>query len=406
VTVVFGNQWYGRASVFLNNVLKSQAREKEYSKSVTFSFTNGDILKIGEYGYGVLILTSVEFACAQTMPRNSAALVAFCGGLYHLTAPCAIPVNQAICQYYCETEGDIARCRDLNGSAEQVRERNSSDYPPGCFFHSGSGEHWMGYNHYDHGDSEPTSFDPSVNGRLCCGSMAITPTTTTTTRPWSPVIPKEGDRPPLQPLFSSDTPVIIDRPSNPRSGICKIFGDPHIRVFDAPKRGYQSMYRTGVFWIVKSDSVWIQGYYESAHKKRPMYTHVRKLAIGGPFLQGNTLMLEPTKIWWNGDGEIMNMGIDGEQSWTGMDGKVKVAMNIGSTKIKAYIDLPTDNILISVTIKLVGRNIIPLMSPVTLRATQITGQDGHCGNFNGIANDDLPDYRYEVEQKEKLIPYR
>ena len=106
-----------------------------------------------------------------------------------------------------------------------------------------------------------------------------------------------------------------------KSGDCVIWGDPHVLTFDAQQefvnqhpdpRAFLRMRSTGKndvvnvmeegqFWLVKSDDVHIQGRYN----KRPNAntTVLGGLAVGGPFLKGNTFIVRPLvgKITWNGD---------------------------------------------------------------------------------------------------------
>eukprot|EP00971_Amphidinium_carterae_P333042 6467535-Amphidinium_carterae.1 len=60
------------------------------------------------------------------------------------------------------------------------------------------------------------------------------------------------------------------------------------------------MYKYGDYWVVKSTDVHIQGRYWSSKYRGNSMT--RALAVGGPFLKGNLLMIEPLDgtVEWNG----------------------------------------------------------------------------------------------------------
>merc|ERR1740130_2098176 len=88
---------------------------------------------------------------------------------------------------------------------------------------------------------------------------------------------------------------------------CVIWGDPHVVTFDEEIKRHREhplqdmFFRTrgwkadqitvsaaGTFWLVKSDTVAIQGRYE--HNKTQLdVTNLVELAVGGPFMFGNSL---------------------------------------------------------------------------------------------------------------------
>lgn len=186
-----------------------------------------------------------------------------------------------------------------------------------------------------------------------------------------------------------------------------MWGDPHFWAFDRARM--VNFYRTGTFWIMKSDPVWIQGYYAPSNTRRPMYTHLQKVAVGGPFLEGSTMMVEATKIWWNDEEDILPFSTDGQSAWTGMNGKVNIQLNVRSyqhAKVSILASFPNE---ISLSIKIYYHRSLPYMG-MTISTKQITGQDGHCGNFNGDGSDDTTStikqrFGAQVESGMKLIPY-
>lgn len=366
----------------------------------------------------------------------------WCGGAFESRETCAIPATLEHCQWFCETDSRAGsnRCEQeyYGPDAEQVRIRNLSSEPPGCYKHGHYGVNWMGYNLYpfpdavgkDHPDyqsEEQQNLRATYGkGRLCCGNLTLPPpTTTTTTLPWLPVV--EEDRgAPLQPLPVTTDAVTIARPAGAKVGVCFMHGDPHIHPFDNPSGPMFNFYGSGNFWIVRSDPVWIQGYYKAANIRRPTYTHLQKIAIGGPFLQGNTLMFETHKSWFNDEVIFVDNPV-GTTVWTGMNGKVTATMEhwVGQSRYhrcgtwsprsrNIVITFPND-----VRIKIwnhwentrgrhCGFFTAALNIVVTMR--QISDQDGHCGTFDQDASDDTHNllkqrWSGNVESSKVLIPY-
>jgi hypothetical protein len=67
VTVTFGNQHQsGKVNVYLNGVVKGSATGHQYSQTVSFAYSAGDVLKLGEPSAAVMILSSVKFTCDAT----------------------------------------------------------------------------------------------------------------------------------------------------------------------------------------------------------------------------------------------------------------------------------------------------------------------------------------------------
>jgi len=78
--------------------------------------------------------------------------------------PCGTPISTIQqCQAYCEKLGDWEGCK-VAPYNEQVRPRNSTEFPPGCFFYSHHSVRWMGWNSWDFG----TASGPLKYFRACC----------------------------------------------------------------------------------------------------------------------------------------------------------------------------------------------------------------------------------------------
>jgi len=324
---------------------------------------------------------------------------------------CAIPVSLEQCERYYDNHHGSG-----NGSLKVKPQPWGVRYPNGCFYYKGKswstdksnhGEEWMGWNTDDGGSKK--AFNAGY--RLCCGPKPLMPTTTTTTTTGKflpPVLTEPpSDRPPLRPYDPSAPLDTIDRPANAVFGICNVYGDPHFFGFDTRSKKFDQ-FRTGNFWIVRSSAVWIQGHYFPGNLRRPSATYLRKVAIGGPFLQGNTMMIETSNSWWNDDSRILSLNSVGRHEWTGMSGGVNATSEtVDGTKTRVSIALPFDvRVKIRINNEPSGQK-LAFMSLV-LGMRQITGQDGHCGNFNQDASDDseaLLGQSAPVAPGEALIPF-
>mmetsp|Transcript_11927 Transcript_11927/g.20784 ORF Transcript_11927/g.20784 Transcript_11927/m.20784 type:complete len:186 (-) Transcript_11927:4-561(-) len=185
-----------------------------------------------------------------------------------------------------------------------------------------------------------------------------------------------------------------------------------MQVFDKGGAKWLHIYSTGTFWLVKSDSVWIQTYYANANMRRPSGSYVQKVAIGGPFLKGNVMMIETSNYWWNDEFVDMPKKYYNAPKVTSskLGGRVKIQMKWQARGApELVIGFPRDKIVIQIWIDL-ERGAIRDYMKVAIGMQQIKGQDGHCGNFNGRSGDDfagplLKRIGKPVEKSMKLIPY-
>merc|ERR1719221_964067 len=83
-------------------------------------------------------------------------------------------------------------------------------------------------------------------------------------------------------------------PEEPKT--CSIYGDPHVVTYDG---SHSDFYSAGEYWIVKSDTVWIQGRYMPTPITHGLSV-TKELAIGGPFLKGHKLRISATEATWDG----------------------------------------------------------------------------------------------------------
>jgi hypothetical protein len=183
---------------------------------------------------------------------------------------------------------------------------------------------------------------------------------------------------------------------------CIVWGDPHIITFDLNKkrhaqhpmreaffrtRGWKSdqvsIYDEGTFWLVKNDLVHIQARYWH-DKANPEWTNLGALAIGGPFLDNNTLVIRSlgAATTWN-DQEILALLPSRFEN-----SLVSAKYHSGSETVKDGKPGPGLDIELPMGVKLVvNRWKQNLAAKITMCHTQGL-QTGQCGNFNGNANDD------------------
>jgi len=184
-------------------------------------------------------------------------------------------------------------------------------------------------------------------------------------------------------------PDVITPPSGPM-GVCKMWGDPHILTFDHMRADY---YSPGEFWIVKSDNVWIQGRYLPTKVTSGLGV-TKSIAVGGPFLKGHKLIVTVRSTTWDGKQVLtgfpsvfsvpglVNMRYNnvGTLLQKGRQGKalhiVHIRLEDGSSEgiqiqVNRWMELMEGDYM-NVRIAMHGQK----------------GQDGHCGNFNGVREDD------------------
>jgi len=209
------------------------------------------------------------------------------------------------------------------------------------------------------------------------------------------------------------------------AGDCVIWGDPHIITFDLhehrlamhPQR--EAFFRTrnwkadeisvqeeGTFWLVKSADVRIQGRYWK-HKTHPQFTSLGSVAVGGPFLDGNTLVFRPLKVGnvtWNGEEILSDLPSEFANEY------VRAQYHNGAELVKdggrglgIDVDLPKG---VKLTVNRWKQSLA-----VKIHMCQEDGQNGHCGNFNGDYTDDsqetlmsrmgskLPPQEFMIESK-------
>jgi len=174
--------------------------------------------------------------------------------------------------------------------------------------------------------------------------------------------------------------------------MCVLWGDPHILPFDREVRSRNgrgsnvNLYDYGDFWIVKSEPIYIQARYWSTRKDGNSMT--RSLAVGGAFLGGNTLFIEPLDgtVLWNDKEILSNFPSRHEEDglmYARYHNEAEVVRTGGThDKIKGLdIMLPLG---VRITVNRYRSHL-----DVLVNMHQVPGGlDGHCGNFNGDDSDD------------------
>lgn len=201
------------------------------------------------------------------------------------------------------------------------------------------------------------------------------------------------------------------------TGHCTIWGDPHVTIFDqkynevsllnslsSPDVPTNSTRHTnshaGDVWLVKNDQVHIQGRYNLLMRtqNRPF---LRSVAIGGPFLNGNTLIVEPQEMYltdvtgplqkgrvlWNKQEILTNLQHDNQFSVNSLlsvsySKHVPLVSNEAKQTLGVVIDLPLG---VSMT---VNRHKRVLGIKIDVQKPLNGTMDGECGNYNGNAGDD------------------
>jgi hypothetical protein len=252
----------------------------------------------------------------------------------------------------------------------------------------------------------------------CCGAGTLSTTTTTTswTFGWVPHEPVNCDNPAPQPI-NSPALVVIVRPPSANYGYCKVVGDPYLQPFDGTGSGPRSFLKHGNFWLVKSSTVWIQGHYASASSRRPSWSTLRRLAIGGPFLQGNTIIVDSTraKIWINAESlpiPLMNSAgtpaSSSDSAYTAMNSAVEMWSATRAYTAYITINFPNHDIKVEARIVPLGlaatRGLPQMFLRIGMR--QIPDQTGHCGNFNGDTSEErdmLSTDEFKVDPSQDLL---
>jgi len=164
---------------------------------------------------------------------------------------------------------------------------------------------------------------------------------------------------------------------------CLIWGDPHIDTFDHSRADF---YGEGIVWLVKSSQVHIQARYKATPFTNGLAA-TNAIAIGGPFLGGHVLKvgaMEDGQITWDNNPILTDF-----PSQFTMPGFGEVVYN-GDGNLVDEAQSHLERHIVHVNLREVHVQVMRWNNHINVRITmkQISGQDGHCGNFNMIADDD------------------
>lgn len=198
-------------------------------------------------------------------------------------------------------------------------------------------------------------------------------------------------------------------------GTCVIYGDPHVVGFD---RGHikdlsflqesvvAGQVGTGDAWLVKSPLVQIQGRFNVAGPKGRVF--LKQLAVGGSFLKGNVLILggQEEPALFNGKAILSTMPSEYSEGcliWAKYHADSVLVQDPTKQSMAPGID-----VRLPLGVKLLvnrGRHGLGL----AVSMPKLEGQDGQCGNFNGIQGDDTVEMisgriGSEIDSTELLFP--
>eukprot|EP00403_Amphidinium_massartii_P043935 CAMPEP_0178436532 /NCGR_PEP_ID=MMETSP0689_2-20121128/34488_1 /TAXON_ID=160604 /ORGANISM="Amphidinium massartii, Strain CS-259" /LENGTH=406 /DNA_ID=CAMNT_0020058631 /DNA_START=113 /DNA_END=1333 /DNA_ORIENTATION=- len=186
---------------------------------------------------------------------------------------------------------------------------------------------------------------------------------------------------------------------------CALFGDGRIHAFDEAMESTQLPAQEraeGDVWVVKSNRMWIQARYrkvpgdKNRSAERPSLT---ALAIGGPFLDGNRMIIrarDAEVLWGHQNGKMQEILSEASPTFRVLGlltarshNHTKQVGNPGEPAFGIDMQLPDKVQMV------VNRHWKHLDASISMQdsiASQMGGMDGHCGNFNGDSRDDAPSF--------------
>lgn len=200
----------------------------------------------------------------------------------------------------------------------------------------------------------------------------------------------------------------IQARSSPRpieEATCRIWGDPHVAVFDHAPISYfryvlslfaspviqpdYDAFEAGDFWLARTLDVRIQGRYNEVKKNGHKVVYLRAIAIGGRFLHhygvDNTLHIDfQGKVFWN-ENQILQRATS--------EYSVKHLINATRLEESPLVQDPSRHLpgfefeLPSKVKLLVNQGKHGLGVAITMPPA-VGGHYGQCGNFNGNNDDD------------------
>jgi len=238
-------------------------------------------------------------------------------------------------------------------------------------------------------------------------SPAPTPMPTAPPAPPPPMripvpIPAPPPPPPaVPPPLPVKVPVPVPAPAAPAPapapavgafGTCIGWGDPHLRTFDGMRADY---YSSGDYYLVKSGPVSIQAQYLPTKFTNGLAV-TKMVAIGGPVLKGNKLIIGPLTATWNGAPILGQLGSHFSQpglltvNYDASGALIDTTGGVDASKKQIVHIKITDGSPEGLSVQVNRWTASPGDEYVNWKIDMHArpGQDGHCGNFNGNAADD------------------
>lgn len=204
-------------------------------------------------------------------------------------------------------------------------------------------------------------------------------------------------------LFAGKSDLTIDgEETNFEGTSCEVWADYRFSGFDQVPKGPVSFiggrlstfdqqpvdvtgYEIGEFWLVKSADVRIQARYSLSREFAGGRAAVAALAVGGPFLGGSRLVVEPKSgtVEWNGNqlDESSKFVLGDPSILVLLETYYNASHDRGTAPSGVDVSLPRG---ISLKVRRYNTHL-----DLKITATRGLGAvDGQCGNFNGNAQDD------------------
>lgn len=182
------------------------------------------------------------------------------------------------------------------------------------------------------------------------------------------------------------------------TGSCTVWGDPHAIAFDSSASqetgaapSIVNVFGHGDMWMVKSPLVSIQGRYGPTQWTENGLSATLAVAVGGVFLQGHVLVIEPQKGQITWDGELILREFPSEWSVQGLIAARYHEVEQPIDKAQLHRPIHAIDVELPLDVKLTVNRWSKHLDLIIHMRPQAGGQDGHCGNHNGDARDDTVD---------------
>lgn len=156
-------------------------------------------------------------------------------------------------------------------------------------------------------------------------------------------------------------------------------------------------YSSGVYYLVKSDEITIQARYRPTKFTKGRAV-TKAVAIGGPLLKNNTLIIDSKDATWNGEPILKGLPSSFDHSGVHMEYNIQYnnqgtlsdrSMNKSKIRKSVHVKIPDgtpDGLNITFQ-RWTGQKHNYIDWKIMMHPHP--GQDGHCGNFNGDKADDV-----------------